>query len=309
MKNKLIVIIIIVLMIKPVKAQLVNDSIEEVSSEKVDTTRIRLGNKGITIIDRDGKTEVDIQSIGENNNNGNYSREIDKEGIDKSWKNNEWNSGNKNKKFRFYRKNNVQWAGLSLGLNNFVYQGFESSLPDTISFMKLDPSHSYSWGINIDERSYALSSQFYIVTGMGFDFDYFRFDGNNNIEEVDEVIKPRIPSDGIKYKKSKLFVSHLVIPLMIEYKFPFDKGLTLDAGVVGNVKLWARTKTEHDHNGDDVERKEYNDFNIRLLRYGFRGQIGYSNVSIFGCYYPMTFFDGDKDPEIQQFKIGILFSH
>ncbi len=268
---------------------------------KADTTRIRLGNKGITIIEKDGKTTVDIKSVDEHDKN--YTKEIDKEGVDKKYE----GFKDKNKKGKHTPKNHPHWDGFGFGFNGFTTQDQKFNMPDSMRYLDLKNGNSYNYSINFGENSLKILPFMLLVSGIGFDFSYYRFEHNNNVQEINGTIVEKPAHTNAAYGKSRLFASYLNMPLMIEFKIPFNEHpVHISGGVMGSIKMWSSSKEVYYINGDKQKEKFYNNFNIGLFRYGYRAQVGYNNFSIYANYYPVSLFNGTNDPTVFPFSVGIL---
>jgi hypothetical protein len=97
---------------------------------------------------------------------------------------------------------------------------------------------------------------------------------------------------------------------MFEVQIPagYSNRLNIAAGVIGGLKLNARTKLVYE-DGEKVRTK--GDYNLNLLRGGVTARIGYQNFMIFGTYYLTPWFQDFKGPEglnIEPFEIGIAFT-
>jgi hypothetical protein len=255
---------------------------EVVKEEKRDTTKIKLGDKDISIIEDEEKTSVEIRDT-----------EIKKDDDKKACK---------KKKFKGH------WTGFELGLNNFFDTDFSMSRTSEYRWMDLNTGKSWNVNLNFYQKSFGLAgNRFGIVTGIGFELNNFHFDGDNTIYEVNGIIQsddlaPLSPS------KSKLTTTFLNVPLLLELQIGPEKRskrIHLSGGIIGGLKLGSHTKYVYRDEGRKEKVKNRDDFNINSLRYGLTCRIGYKTASIYGTYYPTPFFEKDKGPELYPFNIGL----
>jgi hypothetical protein len=248
--------------------------------DQPDSTRIRVGDKEISIVEKNDNTEV------------HFGRSHD------HWRHSP-------KKFRGH------WAGFEWGVNNFLDEDFSLSREGDALFLDLNTGRS--WNINLNFAQFSLgfgSSNTGIVTGLGFEFNNYFFDNANTIiEENDYAIG--LPLEPANLAKTKLVTSYLRVPLIIETQFPRtnrSKQVHISAGLVGGVKLGSHSKVMYkDGDGKDKE-KNHDDFNINPLRYGLTARIGYGGMSIYGDYYITGMFIADKGPKVHPFSMGLSFT-
>jgi hypothetical protein len=273
-----------------------------------DTTRIRLGNKGITIVKKDGKTNVQIDEL--------KKRKKDNEDQEED-SNNNANTYNDFPKFRpFHEKDhwtkfNPHWGGLELTLNNFMTKDFSMNLPKESQFMELNAGKSIGVDLNILEYAIPFTSEQGIATGLGFEFNSYDFDSDtNNIMKQNGTIVPKVKDKNAgNYSKNKLKDTYLTIPVLYEIQFPLGnrrRPFYIAAGVIGGLKLGSTTKAYYQLNGNDVKDVVRGDFYMSSLRYGFQARIGFRKIHLVATYYDSPLFQNNKGPELHPFDIGIM---
>ncbi len=199
------------------------------------------------------------------------------------------------------------WAGIEFGLNNYLSKNYDLSMDPNDDYMNLNTGRSWSFNINIPQYSFGIiKDKGGIVTGMGFEFNNYKFEGNNNIYNHNGEIKDTVFS--INVTKSKLTTTYLTIPLLLEFQFPDkkrNKRIYISAGVIGGLKLGSHTKVVYRSNNNKEKDKNRGDFNLSTLRYGFTGRIGYGFINLYTKFYPTPLFEKDKGPELYPFSIGL----
>ena len=200
------------------------------------------------------------------------------------------------------------WAGIELGLNNYATANNSLVLPDNIGYMTLHSGKSTNFNINFSQLSIGLTRHIGFVTGLGLNWNNYRFDGNNNIAKGEngmiEVLDP-----GATLKKSKLATLYLTLPLFFEMQLPVHhNNLSIAAGPIGAIKLSSHTKMVFE---DDEKVKSNGDFSLNMLRYGATARIGYGNFMIYGTYYKTPLFQSGKGPDgvgLHPFEIGVALT-
>jgi len=200
------------------------------------------------------------------------------------------------------------WSGVEFGFNNYLTADRSLVMPLDIDYMTLHSSKSNNFNLNFSQLSLGLTRRIGIVTGLGINWNNYRFDGNNNIEKgtngIIEMLDP-----GAPLEKSKLTTAYLTLPVLLEIQVPANyHSINLAAGVIGAVKIGSHTKMVY-QDGDKV--KSNGDFSLNFLRYGGTARIGYENFQIYGTYYLTPLFKAGKGPEnraLYPFEIGFCFS-
>lgn len=200
------------------------------------------------------------------------------------------------------------WSGVELGFNNYLTDGYNFDLPAGIGYMNLNSSKAMNFNINFTQLSIGIFRHVGFVTGLGLNWNNYRFDGNNNIEKDGSGNIVEYAPSGL-LKKSKLATLYLDLPFMLEIQVPTDhKRINIAAGPIGAVKLSSHTKMVFE-DGDKV--KSDGDFNLNLLRYGATARIGYDDFQLYGTYYVTPLFKEGKGPggvDLYPFEIGISFT-
>src|SRR5690554_711620 len=252
--------------------------VEVVTDQKGDTTQVRIGRRVFKVIDDSSGTHVQI------------------------------NRGEPEKKTT--NRFNAHWAGIELGMNLFhqqdysLYQSMDEIVPD--EFMELRYGKSLSVNVNIFEWAFTNENKnFGVVTGLGFSFMDYTFNQPITIakREGDGIIMPfDLESDGLK--KSKLSISYITAPLMLEVKTPLRMGnsrLYLAGGVIGGVYLGSHTKYKY----DNIKEKSRSNFNLNQFKYDLTGRIGFGDFTVFVNYGMTPLFNDNRGPELKPFTVGI----
>jgi hypothetical protein len=208
----------------------------------------------------------------------------------------------------------IHWAGFEIGLNNFVTSDYSFNLPAEYSYMDLHTGKSWNININLLEYDIALfGDNFGIGTGMGLEFNDYRFDSKLPIKEGEGqiVVDSSYFGSSINVDKAKLTMTHLTVPLLLEFQVPGgdDDGFFITAGVIGGLRIGSHTKTVViEDDGDKDKNKNRDDFYLSSFRYGFTARIGYGAVRLFANYYETPLFEKGKGPQIHPYSLGFMVS-
>ena len=202
------------------------------------------------------------------------------------------------------------WAFFEMGVNSFAnvdysdyfaYSG-ASNYYDP-KFMDINHNKSMEVNINLFKVSFGLQKKennIGFVTGLGLNFNDYRFSNYNTIKIMNGYIVPT-PISGQNLQKTKLSTGYLTVPMLLEFQLPRESGLWLSVGVIGGLKMGSHTKVKIDGN----KTKDHSDFNINPFRGGGTARLGYKGFNIFGTYYFTQFFRDNRGPRMNPFTIGL----
>lgn len=254
--------------------------VEVITDEWGDTTHVRVGRRTFKVFEGSNGTHVKVE---------------------KEHKTQKWSG-----------KFNPHWAGLEVGMNNFLnsdYSLYQNGYPNDI--FELNPGKSLTWNINFMEFAFKNEKKtFGLVTGMGFSFNDYAFDLPVTIEkdiEKGRIIPVNIPDGNSSVKKSKLHVNYITAPLLLEIKTPLRMGssnLYLAGGAIGSLYLGSHTKYKF-HDGN--KNKAKSNYHISQLKYDLTGRIGFGDFCVFANYSMTPLFKEGKGPKIHPLLIGISF--
>jgi hypothetical protein len=268
----------------------IGDNLLSIEDSK-EATKFRVGNRGLNILESLEGPKISFERY---TGKDNLSSQEKKE--------NEVHPANFRRGFRGH------WAGIELGFNNYLSDDNSTVMPADIYYMSLNSGKSINFNLNFAQQSFGFSKHIGIVTGLGINWNNYRFDGNNNIKKNDIGIIV-IDSVDNHLEKSKFTTVYVTLPLMLEIQIPADNHhVNIAAGIIGAIKLGSHTKMVFE-NGDKI--KSHDDLSLNLLRYGPTARIGYGNFQIFGTYYITPLFQTGKGPgghELNPFEIGLAFT-
>jgi len=260
------------------EVSLLNDKINIQDNNFSDTTTIRVGRRNIEIIEGKTKTYVNMTK--------------DDEDGDHEWR-------------RHKKKFNGHWSGFELGVNGFYDTNYSMYDDPTNEFMDLNQPASLEVNINFVEYNISLvPERLGIVSGLGLQYNNYKFDNPVTIDKgADGIIEP-LPVDDSNFKKSKLTVSYLTLPIMLEWQIPVNDHSNyffISGGMIGGLNLGSHTKIK----ANSAKSKDKGSFNINPFKYSVIGRVGLRDFSVYATYSLSNLFKDDKGPDLTPFTIGI----
>lgn len=264
----------------------------EVKTEK-DTIRVRVGNTKWEIVPGEKKTHIDVETI------DGYQSKWGKE----KWEENHIETVHKSRKKKF----DGHWSGIDFGGNQLWNTNYSMYPDGTPVFLETRPEKSFEFNWNFAEYSFGFGSYVGIVTGLGLNFNDYKFKNNYTlVKDENGMIQPlELPSTDLR--KTKLSTAFLTAPLMLEIQIPGNHGqdrLFIAGGLIGGVKLGEHTKTKI----GTEKTKDKGDHNIAPLRWGYTARVGFNDMGIFATYYNTPLFEKGKGPETTPLTIGLTFT-
>lgn len=199
----------------------------------------------------------------------------------------------------------THWAGVSFGYTRMVSSFSDWSIPEQSGF-PMQRVNSVNLNINIVGMEIVSLPHFGIGTGIGLEFDNFRFN-NGELPANGQIVTPV----GAEPIKSKLTACYLNVPLIMEFRFATDENNRgrsgyLYGGVVGGWGYNIHTKIKYrDSHGEVVKQKRHS-LDVNNLRYGYIVGVGYRNLGLYMQYYPTPLFS--EGAKLRQFSVGLSFN-
>ena len=205
-------------------------------------------------------------------------------------------------------KFNGHWAGFELGVNGLLNKDMKIDYPAGYDFMDLNYAKSIAVSINFFEQNINLISQrLGLITGMGITWNNYRFSNKNTVLTHDGEFNGGFDNQNRNYEKSKLLVTYLRVPLMLEYQSNSkmkSNSFHISGGVVGAVKIGSHSKIVYDGN----KSKDRSDFYINPFKVDAIAKIGWGVINLYGTYSLTEMFRNNKGPVAYPFEIGITLA-
>jgi hypothetical protein len=250
-----------------------------------DTTRVKIGKKEVSIIEVEDQTEIRVKTIPESNVSSDMKTRMGK-----------------------VRKFRGHWSGFEFGFNNYLNTDYSTSLDASMEYMELRASKSFNVNINFLQYNLRIAGDnFGLVTGMGLEFNDYKFLNENTIERNGGAIQS-VDLTALNLQKSKLSTTYLTVPLLVEFQTPHisrNKRVYFSTGVIGGVRLASHIKYVHFENGKKRKEKLKDDFYLSPFRYGGTFRVGYRQLNLFANYYFTPLFEKNKGPELYPFSVGL----
>lgn len=206
-------------------------------------------------------------------------------------------------------KFNGHWAGIEMGFNNYTNSDYTMELAPEISYMDLNTNKSWAFALNFMEYELPVVKDYAgFVTGLGLQWNSYAFDNNISLVKNDAGIIVGEVEDVYNFEKNKLNTLFLDVPLIFEFQVPVgqkDKRFHFAAGIVGSVKLSAKTKQVYERNNQVYRDKVKGDYQLSPLRYGATVRFGYQSLKLYANYSLVPLFESGKGPELYPFTVGL----
>ncbi len=244
--------------------------------DKKDTIRIKVGKKGIKIVETGSGTTVEIMDVED------IAREF---------------------KFRSKRRFKGHWSGFELGMNNYLTPGF--NLPN--DFMSL--SSNNSWNVNFNILQYSLNiahQSIGLVTGMGFQLNDYKFRGTSTIarDATGNIVEVPLPGS---VSMSKFHVDYFTIPLIMEFHLSpgrYGRRLYIAGGVIGSLKLRAYTRVRYTDQNINYDIRNFDDYSVTPIQAQVTFRAGFKFLRLFANYNITPLFQ--NSPELYPYSIGLV---
>lgn len=249
-------------------------TVDTITGEVKDTTKIELPNKTIIIINEHNEVEEEICLPCED---------------------------------RALKYQHTHWAGIDFGINGFLDPDGNPNLNDSLDFIEPGLSGSRSFSINFWEQKFRLIGDHVgLLTGAGLQWNSYRLRHNYTLSNPNDSLLAFRDTLN-EFNKNKLRTTWLNVPLLMEFNTSKDpeKSFHIAAGLVAGLHLNTMYKQKYKANGDRVKRKLKNDFNVQPLRIEGMLRVGYGDFTLFGSVQLNELFEEDKGPEVYPFTLGL----
>lgn len=201
---------------------------------------------------------------------------------------------------------NPHWAGFGMGFANLA----DGSLHvNDVGGLSLRSGNSLEYNLNVLEKAFPFSRYHWaVVTGAGMRWSRYRLDGNAYLKETDGVTSLHPMAEGLTLKASKLNITSLTIPLLLEWQKRRRRHTQffVSAGVVGVIKTCSSSKIVYrDAAGKKRKEKVDGGMNLRPVSMDFLVQAGLSWIGVYAKYAPITLFEDGKGPKVHPVSIGL----
>ena len=210
------------------------------------------------------------------------------------------------------KKLNHVYRSFDFGFNGYGQGFFQHILPAGYENMELSQHSSFVINVTPLENTFRLGqSNFGVGAGLGMGWNIYRFLESEMIPSTNRtdrmfVIEPYAGAEVRDFGKSNLRSSWIRIPVFLAYK---DKGFTVTAGVVGNVRMGASSKQVFTLEGSNRKNRHVNkdSFYLNGFRTDAELRVAYKGLGAFATYGLTNMFLNNRGPELTQYSFGMFF--
>lgn len=198
------------------------------------------------------------------------------------------------------------WSGFEMGVNAYMNADNSFTMQGSKSAYELDYSRSHMFRLNFAEHKLRIFDEYVgIVTGAGISFHGYQFKKSTVLDGKGPVTIAN--EDSIDYRKNKLKVTYLEVPLLLEINTSDDpkKTFHIAGGVVGGYKIGSKFKQKFDMDGNKVRNKETGHYNLNPFQLNATIRFGIGKLTLFGEYSLLPLFEKDKGPDLYTATAGI----
>lgn len=196
--------------------------------------------------------------------------------------------------------NDGHWAGIGIHYSGLITNLGDMQLPDDAQYLS---QSAKSIGVTLNPIDYTLlkSRHVGLLTGIGVEFNNFRFDNNIALKQENGVTVPdyQYEEQHIRLSKSKLYTCYLNVPLLVEFQMGRRNDFFINAGMVGGWRMGTHSKIKASDPRLSGKFKNHSNFGLRNFHYGYTLNIGYNHFAISATYYRSTLFKDGKGPRVQ----------
>lgn len=202
------------------------------------------------------------------------------------------------------------WSGFEFGMNTILDYSGKMQLPDDAKLLALNTGKSWAFHWNfIQINAGIFKNKVGLVTGLGLNFNNYNFEKQVVINSRDSAFTFLTLDNVNSYKKNKLFIGYLTMPLLLEFQLhkksrPAKTTFFLSAGVIGSVKIASRQKQIFADNRVYINK---NDFNLNPFNLDGTARIGNNTFTLFANYSITTLFEKNKGPQLYPLTVGLGF--
>ncbi len=253
-----------------------------------DTVLVKLGNLDIKVDDANDYTKIGI---------GNHDLEIDDDGNVKL------------KKKEKVRKFDGHWGGFDLGINGLLDADNSLNVVKGYEYLDLKMEKSINVAINVYEQNFnIIGNKFGMTTGLGLEWNNYRFQNRAIIETLDDSLTGYIATDNDRsYLKSKLVTSYLTLPVMFEFQTNSKSkanSFHVGVGVLSGLRIGTHTKLKTENGRGDSD-KQFGSTAMNPFKLDLMARLGWGKLNLYGKYSLISLFKENRGPELYPFSVGL----
>ncbi len=272
--------------------------------------------KGTKIAEKSGKgRDIDYYDDDDDDDDFDLDEDLDFDDDDDDDNNNDVEklatSVLKSVRSHYYREEfRGHWAAIELGFNWLLSPSGSLRLSGEQAPMQMNLGSAIDCNVNFMQYSIPFwRSNFGIYTGLGTNFNHYRFRAKNTMVTGRDgiVFNNDLQDVGHNVRSSRFFNWSLTVPLMLELQHHGEefRNVYFAAGVLLNVRLLSSTKVIYDKSS---ELYRSDSFHLNDISFAPSIRLGIGSVRLFANFYPMGLFESGKGPKVYPLETGIVFS-
>ena len=219
------------------------------------------------------------------------------------------------KKEKYLKELETSWLDFDFGITGYMdYTKYETTIAFTkpavglpVYKRKMQPKNS-STNVNIwlvQQKLNLYKHKYYFKYGLGFEMFNYYYANGVDFRNDDRMY---ISLTNNTYKKDKLYINYLTIPLILSRTYKFKK--TQDINVAGGVNIGYLLNTRNKQISEASGKKKYDgDFNFSDYKMSGVFQIGIGDVKFYGTTALANIIDkGTSNQSFYPYTFGIRFS-
>lgn len=258
--------------------KVVVQTVDTLTGEVKDTTKIKMKNSTVLIINEENP-EVD------------------------DWKDDEWED--RNRKYDL-----THWSGVDIGVNGFLNVDGEPDLGDDLDYLEVNYAGSRSFSINFWEEKIRLVKDYVgITTGAGLQWNNYRLKNDYTLANVNDSLVA-FRDSSLSLNKNKFRTTWINVPLLLEFNTSLEqkRSFHISAGLVGGFNLESMYKQKYKQDGERFKNSTKNSFNVEPFRVEGMVRLGYGAFNMFASVQLNELFESGTGPEIYPFTVGLTLA-
>ncbi len=213
--------------------------------------------------------------------------------------------------FNYWQKKFTgHWSGIYMGFNGFAHPDYSNYPEEDHGFIDAELLRSNSTNINILQASIGLQhnrNTIGLILGVGMEIQTYYLNQNTSIEKQFNRVEP-IKLFFDDNQKSKLSITYLSLPLLVEFQIPVKQSGKLfyfTTGLIAKLRLNTHTKIKYRQDNQKLKLKTPDDFHMNDFTYAGTIRMGYGGINLFATYDLYPLFVDKKGPVIYPFSVGM----
>ncbi|MDR2126437.1 MAG: PorT family protein [Prevotellaceae bacterium] len=162
--------------------------------------------------------------------------------------------------------------------------------------------------VNIMEYVIPINKHWLFATGLGFDWQNYKFRGNVSLKNDDNGVTRIVYDDSNEYRNSAFKLYHMTIPFIVEYQTRNRKlgNFFIHAGIEALIKTSSSSQAEIS-TAEGVKKEKYRSLSIHPLNARFVVRTGMGWFSIMASYQPFSIIKTERGgANIKPYGIGLM---